>query len=159
MKSLQNDSFLSELYFALTLLPCLSWAHLTQDIGPGFLPGHYPYQPGDSLYLRRSCSWLFQVNIVSFTWKWHQRSAERIPHSVSKEMTHDLTEGAVFMVGQLRPQWSSKKAWSCHTSVSWYQSLNFMILWTVCSFLESTALSCLTLEAPADLGVGAELLI
>jgi hypothetical protein len=38
-----------------------------------------------------------------------QGSAESFPYSVSGEMTHDLTEGAVFRAGQLGPQWNREK--------------------------------------------------
>jgi hypothetical protein len=71
---------------------------------PGLLPGPYFLQSGDELYLRRTCTWLFQKNSISFTWKWDQDSAENIPHSASKDIDTDSTGETICRTGQVRLQ-------------------------------------------------------
>jgi hypothetical protein len=71
---------------------------------PGLLPGPYVPWHGDAVYLSRTCTWLFQRNSIVFTWKWDQESAENIPHSASKDIVTDFTEGPICRTGQVRLQ-------------------------------------------------------
>jgi hypothetical protein len=62
----------------------------------------YIHQQGDAFYLSITCTWLFQKNFISFTWKYSQESSENIPHSAPMDIARDFTEGPISQTGQMR---------------------------------------------------------
>jgi hypothetical protein len=71
---------------------------------PGLLSGPYVPQGGDALYLRGTCTKLFQKNSIAVMWKWGQKSAKNTLHSASKDIATDFTEGSICRTGQVRLQ-------------------------------------------------------